>query len=97
MRVIHHGQQLLPGGVVSPLLGGQTETYVGNVLFLALLNLGELGPYGLGRGVCVQDELAIRCGEGRARTGGDVRAFLLAPKAACCSCPLMKGFFPVKQ
>ena len=41
---MHHDQQLLPGGAVSPLLGGQTQTSVGNMLFLDVLNLEELGP-----------------------------------------------------
>ena len=54
-------KQLLPGGVVSPLLGGQAETSVGNRRFLGVLNLGKLGPYGLGQGVCVQEELTIWC------------------------------------
>ena len=62
-------KQLLPGGVVSLLLGGQTQTSVGNMLFLDVLNLEELGPYGLGRGVCVQDSNSPS-GVGRARTGG---------------------------
>ena len=58
-------KQLLPGGVVSPLLGGQAENSVGNRRFLGVLNLGKLGPYGLGQGVCVQEELTIRCREGQ--------------------------------
>ena len=62
---IHHGQHLLPGGAVSLLIGGQTETSIGNRLLLSVLNLGKLVPYGLGRGVCVQNELAIRCREGQ--------------------------------
>ena len=61
----HHGQQLLPGCAVPPLLSGQANTSVGNGPFLGVLNLGKLGPYGLGRGVCVKDELAIRCREGQ--------------------------------
>ena len=65
MRVKHHCQQLLPGGVVSPLLGGQAENSVGNRRFLGVVNLGKLGPYGLGQGVCVQEELTIRCREGQ--------------------------------
>ena len=61
----HHGQQLLPDGAVSPLLGGQTETSVGNRFFLAVLNVGKLGPYGLGGFVLFQDKLTIRCREGK--------------------------------
>ena len=92
----HHDQQLLPGGAVSPQIGAQTKTSVDNMLFLDVLNLEELGPYGLGRGVCVQDSNSPS-GVGRARTRGDVRAFFRTSKAACCSCSQMKGFFPVKQ
>ena len=61
----HHGQQLFLGCAIPLLLSGQAETSVGNRPFLAVLNLGKLSPYGLGRGVGVKYKLAIQCKEGQ--------------------------------
>ena len=59
LQPYHYRVQYRPGK-------SNTADYsVGNRRFLGVLNLGKLGPYGLGQGVCVQEELTIRCREGQ--------------------------------